>query len=209
MSDQSDASSSWGERMLKKAITSVASIMPSVDSNNAAMSLISDAVSAKIQAEAATKAQLVLSSAHRTVIRNVLWQNGLLILSIGPVFYFRTAIPFYIAYACVAGYTLYSLYQERKLIGRLCRTRSITKTLALEVRDAIDLELTQRQFYERKVVEWLGPCLNKLSEDVARKLRPDVVAGVVNMAFTLFLAFIAFRVFIIPFLEKHALSYGM
>lgn len=64
-----------------------------------------------------------------------------------------------------------------------------------------------REFYERKAVEWLGPDLEKLSEEVASKLRPDVVAAGVNIAFTLCMAFIAFRVFAIPLLEARALGH--
>jgi hypothetical protein len=197
--------SSWAGRLVAAAKNQLTSMFPALGAVDAAKDFISEAVAQRIRDEAFAKAQALMAKAHHDVIRNIAWQNGLLLLSILPVYLLHSAVPFYFAYACVAGYTAFSVYQSRGLVVRLVRTRSVTKTLALEVREAIEQELTLRQFYERKVVEWLGPDLTKLSHEVARKLRGDVLAAVVNMAFTLFMAFVAFRLFAIPLLEHKAL----
>lgn len=196
---------SWTGRLVSAAKTQLTSMFPALGAVDAAKDFISEAVAQRIRDEAVAKAQALMAQAHHDVIRNIAWQNGLLFLSILPVYLLHSAVPFYVAYACVAGYTAFSVYQSRGLVLRLVCTRSVTETLALEVRDAIEQELTQRQFYERKVVEWLGPDLTKLSNDVARKLRRDVLAAVGNMAFTLFMAFVAFRLFALPLLEHKAL----
>lgn len=198
---------SWGTRLFNAAKSGLMSVFPALGAVDAAKDFISEAVAQRIRDEACAKAQALLTQAHRDVIHNIAWQNGLLLLSMLPVYLLRSPAPFYVAYACVAGYSAYSVFQSRALIGKLLRTRSLTQTLALEVREAVELELTQRQFYERKVVEWLGPDLDRLSHDVALKLRPDVRAAVVNMAFTLLMAFIAFRLFAIPLLEHKALMH--
>lgn len=200
-------SSSWLGRLVDVAKEQVTSLFPAMGAVDAAKDIISEAVAQRIRDEACAKAQSLLMQAHHDVIRNIAWQNALLLLSIVPVYLLHSAVPFYIAYACVATYTAYSVYQSRKLVLRLVSTRSVTQTLALEVREAIEQELTQRQFYERKVVEWLGPDLTKLSQDVAQKLRKDVLVALANMGFTLVMAFIAFRVFAIPLLEHKALMH--
>jgi hypothetical protein len=196
---------SWAGRLFDAAKSQMTSLFPALGAVDAAKDFISEAVAQRIRDEACAKAQALLTKAHHDVLRNIAWQNGLLLLSIMPVYVLHSAAPFYVAYACVAGYTAFSVFQSRRLVLRLLRTRSVTQTLALEVREAIEQELTQRQFYERKAVEWLGPDLTKLSADVARKLRGDVLAAVTNMGFTLFMAFVAFRVFAIPLLEQKAL----
>ncbi len=45
------------------------------------------------------------------------------------------------------------------------------------MRSAIEDELTQRRLYERKVVEWFGPDITKLSQDIASKLKREVLAA--------------------------------
>jgi len=72
------------------------------------------------------------------------------------------------------------------------------------VLDAIKIELTRRDFIERKAAEWVGPDLKKVSDQVARQLKPDIVAAFVNMALTLLPAFVAFRLLAIPMLEHRA-----
>jgi hypothetical protein len=192
---------------LGTAKTALTSIFPALGAVDAAREFISEAVAQKIREEACIKAQALIAQAHRKVIFSIVWQNGLLMLSLVPVYLLRQPWPFYLGYACVFGYTLYSAYEYRAIIWRLCKTRSVTQTLALEVRGAIETELTSRQFYERKAVEWLGPDMKRLAEDVARKLKPDVMMAAFNMAFTLFTAFLAFRVFVIPLLEHQALMH--
>lgn len=127
-------------------------------------------------------------------------------MSLLPVYLLHSAIPFYAAYSVVAGYSLQSLTEYRHVVLRLLKTRSVTQTLSTELLKAIEEELTLRDFYERKAVEWLGPDLRKLSTEIAVKLKPDVTAAAFNMAVTLLLAFTAFRVFAIPALEYKALS---
>lgn len=207
MTTETKESPSLGSKFLGFARSALSTIYPAFGAVDAAREFISEAVAQRIRDEACIKAHALMAETHRKVIFNIIWQNGLLMLALVPVYLLRTPWPFYIAYACVFGYTLYSVVDSRKLIMRLCRTRSVTRTLALELREALETELTQRQFYERKAVEWLGPDLEKLSEDVARQLKPDVLVAVFNMAFTLLMAFVAFRVFAIPLLEHHALAH--
>ncbi|WP_157641863.1 hypothetical protein [Burkholderia ubonensis] len=207
MTTESHESSSWTGRLMTAAKSTLSSMFPAFGAVDAAREFISEAVAQRIRDESCTKAHALMAAAHRQVLFNIMWQNGLLMLSLIPVYFLHEPWPFYVAYTCVAGYTLYSVIQSRALIQRLCRTRSVTQTLALEVREAIETELTQRQFIERKAVEWLGPDLKQLSEDVARKLKPDVMAAAFNMAFTLLMAFIAFRLFAIPLLEHQALTH--
>lgn len=198
---------SWAARLISSARSTLGSIFPAFGAVDAAREFISEAVAQRIRDLACEKARTLIAEAHRSVIFNIIWQNALLILSMVPVYFLHSAAPFYVAYACVLGYTLYTTFQYRNIMFRLCRTRSITTTLSQEIFDALETELTQRQFYERKAVEWLGPDLQRLSGDVARKLKPDVMAAVFNLAFTLFMAFLAFRVFAIPLLEHHALAH--
>ncbi|MEX3984133.1 hypothetical protein AB4Y45_34835 [Paraburkholderia sp. EG287A] len=199
--------SSWTSRLVDAARSTLSSVFPAFGAVDAAREYISEAVAQRIREEACAKAHALMAEAHRRVIFNVVWQNSLLMFSMVPVYFLRSAVPFYLAYACVAGATLYSVIQSRNIIFRLCRTLSITRTLALEIHEALATELTKRQRYEQKVVEWLGPDLNRFSEEVARKLKPDVLAAVFNIAFTLFMAFLAFRVFAIPMLEHRALAH--
>lgn len=57
-----------------------------------------------------------------------------------------------------------------------------------------------------EATSWTGRLARQSSPaDVARKLRRDVLATVVNMAFTLFMAFVAFQLFALPLLEHKAL----
>lgn len=207
MSIENQESPSWTSRLLDTARSTLNSMIPAFGAVDAAREFIEETVAQRIREEACTKAYALMAEAHRAVIFSIMWQNGLLMLSMIPVYFLHAPWPFYLAYAGVVAYTLYSAIKARNLILRLCRTRSVTQTLALEVREAIETELTQRQLIERKAVEWLGPDLTRLSEDVARKLKPDVVAAVFNMAFTLFMAFVAFRVFALPLLEQRALMH--
>lgn len=180
-------------------------MVPSFEAVDTAKELLSEAVAQRIRDEACRKAQALIAEAHRSVIFSILWQNMLLLLSLIPVYIIKQPWPFYAAYALVFAYSAVSLFKFKGTVGRLVQTRSITQTLSLEVLDALEAELTQRQFYERKVVEWLGPDLRKLADEVAQKLRGDVIAAACNMGMTLFMAFIAFRVFVIPMLEHRAL----
>lgn len=207
MSIEKQESPSWTSRLMDTARSTLNSMIPAFGTVDAAREFIEETVAQRIREEACTKAYALMAEAHRAVIFSIMWQNGLLMLSMIPVYFLHAPWPFYLAYAGVVAYTLYSTIKARNLIWRLCRTRSVTQTLALEVREAIETELTQRQLLERKAVEWLGPDLTRLSEDVARKLKPDVVAAVFNMAFTLFMAFVAFRVFALPLLEQRALMH--
>lgn len=178
---------------------------PSVAAVEVAKDLISEAVANKIRSEACARAYEILAQAHRSVMRTIVGQNAVLLLSLLPVYGLRSAWPFYVAYLAVAGHSGYSAAKHWPLLKHLCRSRSITATLSNEVQTALETELMQRQFYERKVVEWLGPDLKKLSDEIAQKLKPDVVAACTSMGVTLVLAFVAFRLFAIPLLEHQAL----
>lgn len=207
MSTKDSPTTGWYDKLVNTAKATLISAFPVLGAVNVAKDFISEQLAERIRAEAHTKAQAILSQVHRDTLRTIAWQNGALLLSIVPVYFLHSPWPFYLAYACVASYTVYSIWQERQLLLRLCGTRSVTQTVSTVVREAIELELTKRQFIERKAVEWLGPDLQTISDDVARRLKPDVIATVINMAFTLLLAFLAFRVYAIPLLEHKALGY--
>lgn len=195
----------WFNKLVDAASAQLSALLPS-NPVNAAVEYMSEAVAQKIRDEACAKAYALLAQAHRSVITTIVWQNALLLLSLVPVYILHSPVPFYLAYAVVAGHSLYTLAKSWPLLKQLGKTRSVTQTLSAEVLSAINAELTQREFYERKAVEWLAPDLKKIADDVARKLKPDVIAAVSNMAITLFLAFVAFRLFVIPMLEQRALQ---
>lgn len=196
---------SWIDTALGAVKAQLTSVFPALGAMDAAREFISETVAQRIREEACAKAYELMAQAHRDVVKTIIWQNALLALSILPVYLFKSAWPFYAAYVVVAGYTAYSLFKHKALVLRLLKTRSILSTLTEEVYLAIEVELTQRQFIQRKAVEWLGPDLRKLAREVATKLKPDVLAATTNMALTLLLAFVAFRLFAIPMLERHAL----
>lgn len=197
---------SFFDSALKFAKENLGNVFPALAAVSAAKDVLSEAVAERIRGEACAKAYALLAKTHRDVVTTIVWQNGALILSLAPVYYLHSAVPFYIAYAGVAGYSLIALGQQWPVVRKLCVTRSITATISGEVQLALEQELTQRQFYERKAVAWLGPDLKKISDEIAVKLKPDVVAAATNMATTLFLAFVAFRLFAIPLLEQQALT---
>jgi hypothetical protein len=195
----------WFDKLVTTATEQLSALLPA-NPVNAAVEFMSEAVAQKIRDEACAKAYALLAKAHRSVITTIVWQNTLLLLSLLPVYFLHSPVPFYLAYAVVAGYSVYSVVGHWPLVKRLATTRSVTQTLSAEVLNALNKELNQREFYERKAIEWLGADLKKIADDVARKLKPDVVAAVSNMAITLFLAFVAFRLFVIPMLEQRALQ---
>lgn len=197
---------SWIAKISTYVKPALTSIFPAFAAVDVAREFISEQVAQRIRELAYAKAYELLAQSHRGVVTTIVWQNALLLLSLVPVYWLHSAIPFYVAYVCVAGYSLYSVIQVWPLVARLFKTRSITGTLSHEVLMAINTELTQRQFYERKAVEWLGPDLKKIADEIARKLKPDVVAAIGNMTCTLLLAFVAFRLFAIPLLEHRALG---
>ncbi len=195
----------WMHKISAAAGKVMQAALPAVQVVTTAKELMSEAVANRIKDEARSKAYELLAQSHRSVIYTIVAQNAGLMLSLVPVYYLHSAIPFYVVYALVAAYSAYTVVQAWPLVMLVLRTRSITESISLEVLDAIKIELTQRDFIERKAVEWVGPDLKKVSDDVARQLKPDVVAAFVNMALTLLLAFVAFRLFAIPMLEHRAL----
>jgi hypothetical protein len=196
---------SWLESLATSARKGLGNIFPAFGVVDAAREFLSETVAEQVRQAACTKAYEVLAQTHRSVLTTVIWQNALLLASLVPVYFAQSALPFYLAYAVVFAYSAYAVIKARHLIVRLVSTRSVEQTLAAEVLEAMKRELTLRQFYQRKVVEWLGPDLRTIADDVARKLKPDVVAAVLNMAATLVLAFVAFRLFAIPLLEHKLL----
>jgi hypothetical protein len=196
---------SWFDKALTVAREQLGNFFPAVNAVDAAQKFISDAVAQRIRDEACAKGYELLAQTHRSVVTTIVWQNSALLLSLIPVYVLHSAIPFYVAYAGVFGWSMYSVIKAWPLVSSLLVTRSVTQTLSGEVLKAIETELTQRQFFERKAVEWLGPDLKNIANDVAKKLKPDVVASVANMGMTLLMAFVAFRLFAIPLLEHKAL----
>lgn len=196
----------WLNTVVGAAKSGLTRYFPALGAVDAAREFIEETVAQRIRDEACAKGYALLSQTHRSVLTTIAWQNAALLFSLLPVYFLHSAWPFYIAYAGVASYTIYSVAKAWPLVLRLIKTRSVTQTLSREVLSAIESELTQRQFVERKAVEWLGPDLKKIADDVARKLKPDVMTGVANMGITLLLAFVAFRLFAIPLLEHKALS---
>jgi hypothetical protein len=205
VTNKSKEGKTWVSSLLDFAQSALSTYIPGIGVIGEAKDFISESVAQRIRDQACEAANTLMADTHRQVIFSIVWQNSVLLLSLLPVYLLQSALPFYIAYVCVAGYTIYSLVHYRDILFRLIRTRSITETLATEIHRAIEVELTKRQFVERKAVEWLGPDLKRLSSEVAVKIKPDVLIGFFNIGFTLFMAFIAFRIFAIPLLEQRAL----
>lgn len=196
---------SWLSSALHSTKDALRHLVPFLSPYDTARDYISEQLAQRIHEEASARAYQLLAQSHRSVLLTVVWQNLLLLASLPFVYWLHSAWPFYVAYGIVAGYSVYTLYLALPMLRRLVRTRSVTQTLSHEVLNAIKIELTQRQFYERKVMEWLGPDLKSIADEVAKKLRPDVIAMCANLAGTLVLAFVAFRLFAIPLLEQKAL----
>lgn len=193
------------DKLISAAQAQLKEAVPLLSGIFAAKDALSDAVVQRIHEEAQAKARAIIAQTHQTVLFTIFWQNAVLLASLVPVYFLHSAVPFYVAYAGVTVYTVYSVATSWPLIYRLLKTRSITKALAFEVQQALETELVQRSLFERKAVEWLAPGIQSLSYDVAAKLKKDVVAAATNMAVTLVLAFIAFRLFVIPYLEHKVL----
>lgn len=166
---------------------------------------ISDTIAAKIKLEATLRAYQMLAGAHRSLINTILWQNALLLFSILPVYFLHSALPFYLAYTCVATYSVVVFAQSWPQLLTCIKTRSLLKPITAAVHQAIVAELCQLQYVERKVVEYLGPDIEELSSDIARQLLPDIRSALINMGLTLVMAFVAFRLTAIPMLEHRAL----
>lgn len=192
----------WFDRISSMAGGALKSAFPAVEVVSAAKDFMTEAVANRIREEARNRAYEMLAQSHRSVVTTIVAQNAALMMSLVPVYYLQSAIP---VYAMVAAYSLYQVTKAWPIAVRFMRTMSITESISLEVLEAINTELVQRDFIERKAVEWLGPDLKHVSDGVARQLKPDIVAALVNMALTLLLAFIAFRLFAIPMLEHKAL----
>lgn len=196
-----------GMPKLREALRELApSLLPVADALEAGS--VSEAIAARIRAEAKERAEAILRAAHEKTIQSIIWQNALLLGSLPMVWALGSAIPFYMAYACVFGYSSWELWGSKDLILGWARKRSLTGVIQEEVRAAIDKDLRDRRFYERKIVEYLGPDLDAVAAEIAGKLRKDVVRGLANMALTVFVSFVAFRLFAIPMLEHMALSAG-
>lgn len=167
---------------------------------------VSQSVAARIKEAAMFGAYEIMAKTHRTVLKTLIWQNGLLLISLPLVFLLHSAIPFYGAYGCVIGYTIWSMTHVWPQIVGLLVTRSLTKTISRTIRDAIQADLLRRDVFQRAVVEWFGPDLDKIAEEIAEDLLPDIRMYALNLAFTLGMAFITFRWFLIPMLEQRALQ---
>lgn len=196
---------SWFYSVITSTKKTLKKLVPFLSPYDSARGYISEQLAKRIHAEASARAYQLLAQSHRSVLVTVVWQNLLLLASLGPVYFLHSPWPFYGAYAIVAGSSIYNLFTAWPSLRLLAQTKSVTQTLSHNVLDAIRLELTQLQLYERKVVEWLGPDLKTIADEVAKKLRGDVIAMCLNLMGTLVLSFIAFRLFAIPLLEQRAL----
>lgn len=194
------------EQLVSAAQARIREVAPVINGLFVAKDVLSDVVVQRIREEAQAKAQVILAQTHRNVLMTILWQNSVLLASLVPVYLLHSPIPFYLAYAVVTGYSIYAVATCWPLIYRLIKTRSVTQALAYEVQVALEKELVQRSLFERKAVEWLAPGIQTLSYDVATKLKKDVVAAATNMTVTIVLAFVAFRLFALPYLEHKALT---
>lgn len=183
-------------------------IQPKTAFIEVAVNAASEKVAQGIKDEACAQAYKFMAQTHRSVVMTIVWQNAALLLSLVPVYLLHSAIPFYLAYALVAGYSAYSAARTWPFLKRVISLHSLTASISAEVLHEIEVELGRRQFYERKVVEMLTPDLKKIADEVAREIKPDLLAAAFNMALTLLMAFVAFRLFAIPMLEHRALGCG-
>lgn len=201
----------WKKILLGVADTAVRQSSPllgglAVEATTALSVKIRERIDKQVLKEIEDATRDLIKDAHKEVVSTVALQNGILFLSLLPVYLLHSPIPFYLAYAGVLSHSFYGIYRHRRLCSSIVRTRSITQTLASVIREQVEERLKERNPFERKAVEWLGSDLNILAEKGARKIRPQVVAAVWNMIFTIFVSYAAFRVFAIPLLERHALG---
>lgn len=195
----------WITQMFENAREQLSSLLPDTNPVDMAKDFVVEAVAQRIREEASAKAKSLLAKAHRSVLRTICIQNGALLLSIALVYLYHSPIPFYLAYVAVSLHSAYNVWTSLPLVSKMVLTWSITQTISGEVHSAINAELMQRQLYERKAMEWLGPDLRKIADEVARKLRPDVLAAFTSMAITLLASIIMFRLYMLPYLEQRAL----
>lgn len=167
---------------------------------------VAQSVATKIKETAMFGAYQIMAKMHRSVLKTMIWQNGLLLISLPLVFLLHSAIPFYLAYAYVIGYTVWSMHCVRPQIVGFLVTRSLQKTISRTIRDAIRADLLRRDVFQRKIVDWFAPDIDKIADEIAGDLLPDIRMYVLNLAFTLAMAFITFRWFLIPLLEQRSLQ---
>lgn len=167
--------------------------------------IVSEAIAKKIEDEATVRAYQIMVSTHKEVTNTIIWQNGLLLASVIPVYFLKSGIPFYSAHTIVFLYSMYAIFNHKEYIFDFIRTKSILRVIQNAIRSAIDDELKNRHFYEQKVVEYLGPNLDKISSDIAQKLKSDIRNSIINICLTLVVSFIAFRLIVIPMCIDQAL----
>ena len=168
----------------------------------AAHSLVCREVEKRALREAEAQAARLLREARNGVYLAIVWQNALLLCSIWLSLHLHSPIPFCASYLMVASYSLWCVVQHRQHIFAAIRTRSLFAVLRGEVRDAVVGALQQLGTIERLVVTHLGPDLEALSDRVARQLYPAVRSACVNLAVTLGLSFLVFRVWLVPTLAR-------
>ena len=142
---------------------------------------------------------------HKDTVQTILWQNGLLMISIFPVHWFHSTAPFYIAYGIVLAYTIFKLskfWPEMRLAAKM---RGIRKAIKLILEENIMNELKTLPTVQRILVEQFGPDLDRLSNQISVEILPDIRAVAISSTLTLIMAFIAFRMTVIPLLEHMAL----
>ncbi|MBC3861513.1 hypothetical protein H8K32_05315 [Undibacterium jejuense] len=161
-----------------------------------------------IRGQARLGAYKFLFETHRSVINAILWQNALLLSSIMLVYFFQSAIPFYLAYAFVAIYSASIVLRSWPKLRQWFKFRSLFLIVKQTISEEIENELCRLPIYGKKAIEYLGPDLDTLSHDITDELLPDIRAALIHMGLTLVMAFIAFRLTAIPMLEHRALHLG-
>ncbi|MFZ6690038.1 hypothetical protein ACO0K0_20065 [Undibacterium sp. SXout11W] len=161
-----------------------------------------------IRCQARLGAYKFLFETHHSVINAILWQNALLLTSILLVYLFQSAIPFYIAYSFVAIYSASVVLNAWPKLLEWFKVRSLFLIVKKTISDEIENELGKLPVYGKKAIEYLGPDLDLLSHNITDELLPDIRAALIHMGLTLVMAFIAFRLTIIPMLEQRALHIG-
>lgn len=167
--------------------------------------MATDSLANVIREEARTQAYRFLAKSHRTVMFTIVWQNALLLASLFPVYLLHSALPFYLAYAVVASWSIYSTVQIWPFVRRMVTLGSLSASVAAELHSEMEAEIEKRQYLTRAAIKLLQPDLKKIAMDVASDIKADVMASALNMFFMLSMAFVAFRLFAIPWLEHRIL----
>lgn len=165
---------------------------------HAVRSLVCREVEKRALREAEAQAASLLRETRLGIYCAILWQNMLLISALWLSWRLASVIPFCLGYLVVASYSVGCVIRHRQHILQALRTRSLFAVLRGEVRDAIVAGLQRLGTIERLVVVHLGPDLEVLSENVARRIYPAVRSACFSLGATLTVSFLFFRVWLVP-----------